>query len=687
MAQTATWVWYPDEFEIWLHRQISYRRTERGTIVPVFWRLDTPYESVKFRKCYKLAEADTILIQVEGTLCIIMLDGQVIHGSPTNLVLPAGEHELEFSVVNPGGLPALYVAGNNLVSDATWEVSCGDKQWHAAGYENFTDPLQPPSAFKLATTPLEAVRQEQLAKSLLVDFGKETFGYLKLEDLQGQSHLLICYGESVEEALAVETCDTLDRLELDGTATTEYLLPQARAFRYVQLIPSGSLGIGKVSALYEYLPLNYKGSFRCSNPTLNQIWETALYTFHLNTREFFLDGIKRDRWVWSGDAYQSFLMNFYTFFEPAVTRRTLIALRGKDPVATHINHIMDYTLYWFLGLYDYYLYTGDLAFIRQTWFKALSLLDFCQLRTNAEGMLEGRPEDWVYLDWAEMDNRGEVCAEQILFCRSLECMAELSELLGEPERAVNLKAQSQTLKERILTSFWDAERGGLAHRRFKGRIDHPITRYANIFALLFGYLPTPQIEVVKSEVLLNPDVQAITTPYMRFYELDALCTIGEHNLVLDEIISYWGGMLELGATTFWEQYDPREQGQQHYAMYGRPFGRSLCHAWGASPLYLLGKHFLGVKPLSPGYADFIVEPQLGKLDWLEGVVPLPDGQVEIYLGNTVLKVTPSRGGGKLRFRSAVPPRTNRGNIETIEPGYYEIALNEPTQTYIVSLGQ
>jgi hypothetical protein len=29
-------------------------------------------------------------------------------------------------------------------------------------------------------------------------------------------------------------------------------------------------------------------------------------------------------------------------------------------------------------------------------------------------------------------------------------------------------------------------------------------------------------------------------------------------------------------------------------MYGRPFGKSLCHAWGASPIYLLGKYYLGV---------------------------------------------------------------------------------------------
>lgn len=110
--------------------------------------------------------------------------------------------------------------------------------------------------------------------------------------------------------------------------------------------------------LYEYVPVTYRSSFQCSDPKINEIYEMSLYTLHLNTREFFLDGIKRDRWVWSGDAYQAFLMNYYSFFDLDVTRRTLVALRGKDPLTMHINTILDYSLYWFISLYDYYMYTA-----------------------------------------------------------------------------------------------------------------------------------------------------------------------------------------------------------------------------------------------------------------------------------------------------------------------------------------
>ena len=44
-------------------------------------------------------------------------------------------------------------------------------------------------------------------------------------------------------------------------------------------------------------------------------------------------------------------------------------------------------------------------------------------------------------------------------------------------------------------------------------------------------------------------------------------------------------MLESDTTTFWEEFP--EPGESAYAMYGRPFARSLCHAWGAGPAALL----------------------------------------------------------------------------------------------------
>ena len=132
-----------------------------------------------------------------------------------------------------------------------------------------------------------------------------------------------------------------------------------------------------LSMMYEFAPLDYRGAFRCNDEEINRIWEVAAYTLHLTTREVFLDGIKRDRWVWSGDAIQSYLMNYYLFFDSNTVTRTINLLRGKDPVTSHINTIMDYTFYWFMSIYDYYLYTGDLHFIKQIYPNMVSLWISC----------------------------------------------------------------------------------------------------------------------------------------------------------------------------------------------------------------------------------------------------------------------------------------------------------------------
>jgi hypothetical protein len=140
-------------------------------------------------------------------------------------------------------------------------------------------------------------------------------------------------------------------------------------------------------------------------------------------------------------------------------------------------------------------------------------------------------------------------------------------------------------------------------------------------------------------------------------------------------------MLKEGATCFWEQYDPAQKGSEQYSMYGKPFGKSLCHAWGASPLYLLGKYYLGVKPTRPGYASYVVEPNLGGLDWIEGKVPTPQGDISVFADTRRIKVTAVGGKGVLRFKSASVPRAN-GAIGNVGKDSYELTL-QAGKEYVV----
>ncbi len=687
----ATWIWYPGDFEIWLGNKMQNRRTERGAFFPPFWRMDSHYVLMDFHKVFDLSTPEEVMLYTEGAYNV-KLDSKMLPGRPQKVTIPAGKHRLNIKVYNQDKVPAIFVQGKTVVSDSTWKVTYEDKewidatgmvssqsgtQWLNAGSWNFNDPQLPPSGFKLNTQPQAPAHITRAPHSLTVDFGKETFGFIKLHGLKGAGPVAIYYGESLEEAQATATCETLDQLDINQPAAKDSTMPLSKAFRYVHIQYDANVQIDSVSMLYEFLPVANRGSFRCSDEELNKIWDVAAYTLHLNTREFFIDGIKRDRWIWSGDAYQSFLMNYYLFFDSPTVSRTLLALRGKDPVSSHINTIMDYTFYWFLGIYDYYLYTGDQAFIQQFYPRMQSLIDFCLQRRNKDGMLEGQAGDWVFIDWADgLSKQGEVSFEQLLFCRSLETMALCADIVKDGKGATQYKQLATDLRAKLFSYYWDNNKQGLVHSRVNGQPTPYVTRYTNMFSIFFDYLNEAQKQGVKQHVLLNDSVQQITTPYMRFYELEALCAMGEQDYVRKEMKDYWGGMLKLGATSFWEKYDPKEKGAEHYAMYGRPFGRSLCHAWGASPIYLLGKYYLGVRPTSPGYKTYSITPVLGGLEWMEGAVPTPNGDITVYCSTKQMKVKAAQGKGILHFRSKIKPVCAQASITDKGNNSYEMEVEQ-----------
>ncbi len=166
---------------------------------------------------------------------------------------------------------------------------------------------------------------------------------------------------------------------------------------------------------------------------------------------------------------------------------------------------------------------------------------------------------------------------------------------------------------------------------------------------MYGIADSEQVESIVKNVLMNEDVTAITTPYFEGYELDAMGKVGELGFIEDKLLSYWKGMLDLGATTIWEEFDPQMSGIEHYAMYDNRYGKSLCHAWGTTPIYLLGRYYLGVRPTSFGYESFEVEPRLGGFSFIKGTVPIKDGEVLVHMTRDRLCVKATRGGGTLIY--------------------------------------
>lgn len=709
-AQAQTWIWYPGDYEIWLGNIMNNRRTERGAFFPPFWKADSHYVTVEFSKALDLAEPETITIGAEGRYNV-KLDGKLQFGMPKEFTIPAGKHNLNIKVWNQATPPAIFVKGKTVNSDSSWRVTYEDKEWidesgkasdtsatlyADAGYWNFNDPSMPPSQFSLPRKPMEKVSGEVKNGGRLYDFGKETFGFITLREPSGNGTVHIYYGESPEEALDTAHCETLDRIMFapgkvvdlatgsESDRKGNYTLDTSKAFRYVFILPEGGVQVPDVAMEYEFAPVEYRGSFKCSDPELNKIWDVGAYTMHLTTREFFIDGIKRDRWVWSGDAVQSYLMNYYLFFDSPTVKRTTRLLRGKDPVTAHTNTIMDYTLYWFNGIYDYYLYTGDKKFVKEIYPRMQTMMDYVLGRTNKDGMLEGMTGDWVFVDWADfpMSKKGALSFEQVLLQKSLETMKLCAEIAGDNADAAKYGKLASDLKAKIMPAFWDEKRQGLVHNVENGKKSGQINKFANMFAINYGFFDDATTDSVMKNVMLNPEIPAITTPYMRFYELESLCREGLQKRVLKEMKDYWGGMLREGATSFWEKYNPGDKGAQHLAMYGRPYGKSLCHAWGASPIYLIGRYYLGVEPVKPGYEEFSITPDLGGLKWMEGTVPTPEGEIKLYVNEKEIKVTATQGKGWVNIKSRTAPKSSYGKVEKTGKDTYRLWLDTDKEVTI-----
>ena len=636
----AKWIWYYGDFEIYHSLLLHSRREQYGHDYPSMWSIPAPHPTVSFRTNYHSDEPDTLRL-VTHHKAFLEVDGKFRFPANSDAVIPAGDHRVRIYVIATSGLPAIYLDSKYLVTDESWTVDNLALPTSPVGcWEVFDSPKQNPEVFPFAYERIEPVKVIKRDGCRVFDFGRESFGIIHIEGADADAKLQVIYGESVEEA-----CDYEESIVKETVCGNENYTLIPRAFRYIGLKNEGAKK-PTVYADYEYLPLKRKGSFSCNRPLVNKVWEVCAHTLHLNSREFFLDGIKRDRWCWSGDAYQSFMANDYLFFDPEITKRTIVALLGRPPYNQHINTINDYSLYLIIAAYEYYYSTGDAEFIKTYYSRLKALYDFVNERLDGQGYMCRRERDWIFVDWSPMDKSGPLCAEQILLWQCHKTMALLASLMGKDGSAY--LSEADKLKRRIMRDFWREEKGVFVDCFTSGKEN--ITRHAHIFAIMYDFVSEKRARRIMRTVLENDEVTQITTPYFEFFELCALCKMGKLKHMQKKVESYWGGMVKLGATSIWESFDPSEKGAEHYAMYGMKYGRSLCHAWGGGPIYLLGRYCLGVYPTSVGYQSFTVEPKPGLYKSVEGRVPLANGgEVYVKADARSCTVTTNREGGVLVF--------------------------------------
>lgn len=468
---------------------------------------------------------------------------------------------------------------------------------------------------------------------LLLDFGIEIHGSVNIITPIGPNKtppvLRVRLGESVAEAMAElgERGAQNDHALRDQTILLPWLGKTTigpSGFRFIRidnLEKDRDIEISQLHAQLVIRDIPYVGSFECSEPRLNQIWKTGAYTVHLNMQEYLWDGIKRDRLVWLGDMHPEVSVINAVFGYNEVVPRSLDLIRDATPVETWMNGISSYSMWWVIIHEDWYLHHGNLEYLRdqQKYLTALLRRLTTYVDENGKEVLDGNR----FLDWPTSTNKLAVHEGlQAMLFMTLSSGSRLADILGDDELSKLCKFTCDRLK--------------LHEPESSGR-KSPAALLA-----LAGLRESQEV----AEAILKVDGPKDLSTFYGFYVLNALAQADEIDVGLDMIDRYWGGMLDLGATTFWEDFNldwtknasridglvPKGKKDIHgdfgdHCYLG--FRHSFCHGWAGGPTAWLSRNVLGVEPIAPGCRSVLIEPKLGRLSWAKGSFPTPLGPIAV----------------------------------------------------------
>ena len=421
----------------------------------------------------------------------------------------------------------------------------------------------------------------------------------------------------IEEMLRMR--EEADELRATYLSTADYGNTGFRFVRIDLVDKNTYVEIRQINAVFVYRDLEYKGQFECSDARLNKIWQTGAYTVHLNMQEYLWDGIKRDRLVWLGDMHPEIMTINYVFGFNDIVPRSLDFIRDRTPPQKWVNDMPSYSLWWVLVQKDWYLYQGNIEYLKQQRGYLLGLLEqlYSYIGKDNREILPGMR----FLDWPTSRDKSALdaglqalmilafkaaawlCRHLSEFSQERKCLDAVARLLSCEPAVTNRK---QAVAMMALANMLDAE---------------------------------------NANNILNEKPCCGLSTFFGYYVLQARALAHDYRDALNVIRDYWGAMLDLGATTFWEDFDiswkdsariddivPKGKKDFHveYGDYCYKGTRhSLCHGWASGPTAWLSEHILGFRPLEPGSKKLLIEPDLADLDWAKGAFPTPYGIVTV----------------------------------------------------------
>ena len=498
-----------------------------------------------------------------------------------------------------------------------------------------------------------------------VDFGQDAFGYVTVH-LNGShpgTKIQARFGE-MADGFAVNPTPPLHSLirytnvdfTLPGDDVTYPIRPPAfplpsfamgkainppenygvvMPFRYFELTNfPGTLTASDVTQerLMDEFDTN-AASFESSSPALNQIWSLCRNSMQILTFDgVYVDG-DRERTPYESDSYIHQLSSYAVDREFSLSRYSFEYLLGHPTWPTEWKFHMI-----FMAWADY-LQTGntDLLYRHYNDLKP----DLLAWAATGDGLIKGFPAfpqktNSDVVDWPVTDRDGFIIKKgeylnwtnsvnNAFYYRSLQIMANIATAIGRQDDAANYTAMAAQVYKSYNKVLWN--------RKSQSYVDGVGTTHssahANFFPLAFGLVPAKRqaavINYLHSRIAADDGMPP--SVYGAQYLMEALFQSGDTDTALALMTTNgprgWLNMINMGSTVTTEAWNFSDKPNLDWN-----------HAWGAAPGNLISRFVLGVRPITPGYGQILIQPQLGSmLSYVRGTVPTIRGPVSIQVTN------------------------------------------------------
>lgn len=479
---------------------------------------------------------------------------------------------------------------------------------------------------------------------IVLDFARVITAYLQL-DLDGVA------GGMVDIGYAERLIDGHFNNAVEGQFANRYTMTDGRqrwrsfswrGFRYVKLRFHNCfapVAVHAVQAIVTTYPFEEAGAFHCDDERLNAIFDICRYTLPLCARESISDTPWREQTQWLGDVAAVTLGGIYACFgdtrlpakflrQSAATQLpTGLLNKYTDGVDWHWTaNLPDFSLWWVIALWDHYRYTGEARWIHVYYPHVLKIIHAFLEHLDEHGLVADMPYG-VFIDWADVDRRGECAALNALLYGALEDAGRMARLKGDDYTVALIDRARTGIRANFVARLFDPRRRCFADANIDGALSPKISEHGNYAAIRWGLCDDDLAgEVVAVLAASTPVAITEAQPFFATVVLQALDRIGRFDLALRIIQERWGGrMVDLGATSTYEEWGIN--GSWRSGEY-RGFMRTLSHAWSAHPAEFLIRHLIGLEIVEPGCGKVRLRPREVPFDYT-ATFPTPRGPITV----------------------------------------------------------